>query len=727
MQTHICQWLSTITSRNIKHRLTVAFALFGVGLILYGCMPSTVSAVTQQRLKTYLDGGVAPAYDPDFCGAGSSGGDVATATGAAATQMQKAGLDQKWIDLIVKFAKQYKTDPLAMASVFFWENRKFPPYGEIRNGSDSGGRGPWQFTVSSWNNKKYGDYIPNVYDPVKSTEAAAELIKSYGGTAGSPAGYIAQSFAKGNAPDSTATVVKNYNAGQGTYRIPSSATWNQSGRVWTYGPSWGSEKARIIDDYIVGTTYVYYQIASAGKITFKDTDSYVQEALKKQDTIKNFVFKDTGTDSAGTKVTTESTTTSSNPVIVIDPGHSGKDNVEYDPTYGIKDYDYPNHPELEDMWDVGKLVEAGLKKDGYTVILTKKSASDTVSLIDRANIANQNKAALAVSLHDMAGSNGGNTFGKWGEIYYQFQGAYRQSLKTGKKKTFDNDAVAKLSTQYASNFQETREKTEGLKPTIKKNDYTRKDDKGNYVLDPGNLGIVQLFANVPWVYMEAGGNSAGRTGLNDGDKKKYAEGIIAGVEKSVKPGQATDTGSGDCSGDVTGGGGGVSSIVDMALQLAWSYPYGANSKYDSDNKRTSSLTPKPEYASAAKKYDSRSGMQIADCGVFVATVMRASGADPDYPQSYTPAQADYVKKSKKYDVFPDINKVGDLKPGDILIVNAGSGAGALGHTMIYVGKQGKYDEASASLGTRMGNLGNTPANLDDSSGRGHYIVARLKQ
>ena len=55
-------------------------------------------------------------------------------------------------------------------------------------------------------------------------------------------------------------------------------------------------------------------------------------------------------------------------------------------------------------------------------------------------------------------------------------------------------------------------------------------DLGSRGLQPGNIWIVQLLSHVPWLYNEAGGNSAGMAGLNDSDKQKYAHGIVAGVE-----------------------------------------------------------------------------------------------------------------------------------------------------------------------------------------------------
>ena len=107
------------------------------------------------------------------------------------------------------------------------------------------------------------------------------------------------------------------------------------------------------------------------------------------------------------------------------------------------------------------------------------------------------------------------------------------------------------------------------------------------------------------------------------------------------------------------------------------------------------------------------GPGMADCGGFVATVMRASGADTNYPAGGTANQEAYVRSHPdKYDILDKVEaiKSPDVKPGDILIVNQGSGDGGLGHTYIYVGKQANgFDQASASLGSRTANLGKAEA------------------
>lgn len=132
-------------------------------------------------------------------------------------------------------------------------------------------------------------------------------------------------------------------------------------------------------------------------------------------------------------------------------------------------------------------------------------------------------------------------------------------------------------------------------------------------------------------------------------------------------------------------------------------------------------SPKPEYAAAIKQFNAGQRADGADCGVFVATVMRASNSDPNYPGVYTKAQLDYVKsKPDLYDVKVGVSSTAELLPGDILIAfNDG-----IHHTFIYVGPQSQannYDTASASLNKRTANLGSS--GWEDLS---KYTRARLK-
>lgn len=171
-------------------------------------------------------------------------------------------------------------------------------------------------------------------------------------------------------------------------------------------------------------------------------------------------------------------------------------------------------------------------------------------------------------------------------------------------------------------------------------------------------------------------------------------------------------------------------IVQTAVGLAWP-------------DETHGTTPTPAYADALQKYNpagySATNGLGDDCGIFVATVMHASGADPNYPASSTVTQANYViSHPDKYQIIYPAASTSQLQPGDILIINqgttqdsngniiVGNGAGAGGHTMIYTGPQPPhgYNEASASLGDRSAGMG--MVQLQDPLGRGYYLIARLK-
>jgi hypothetical protein len=166
--------------------------------------------------------------------------------------------------------------------------------------------------------------------------------------------------------------------------------------------------------------------------------------------------------------------------------------------------------------------------------------------------------------------------------------------------------------------------------------------------------------------------------------------------------------AGGCSAGVVAG-----SVVQTALNLSWS-----------DGKH--GLTPKPEYTTALQQYNPTglTSFQGADCGAFVATVLHASGADPAYPGLGTSNQEQYmIDHPEKYAVVQNVSNTADLEPGDIFIINANGGAGANGHTFIYVGPQPNgATMAEASEGDEMPFQGN----VFFSDNRGSYDIYRLK-
>jgi N-acetylmuramoyl-L-alanine amidase len=219
------------------------------------------------------------------------------------------------------------------------------------------------------------------------------------------------------------------------------------------------------------------------------------------------------------------------PVIVLDPGHSPTIH-QIDPATGLDVSDYENEPEMRDVFAVALLVRARLIAAGYRVVLTKHSADERVSLAGRAAIANAAHAALAVSIHDQAGPNGGIGFDRGNNIvYYQAVGDYRETAG-GRKVFFTDGRLAALSRTYGQIFRAQRAQLEGHAVQLRSNvGY----DLGSRGLAPGNIWLVQLLSRVPWIYNESGGNSAGRSGLSPADQRRYADALVAAVERCITP------------------------------------------------------------------------------------------------------------------------------------------------------------------------------------------------
>ena len=217
------------------------------------------------------------------------------------------------------------------------------------------------------------------------------------------------------------------------------------------------------------------------------------------------------------------------PVIVIDPGHSVAISAT-DRASGLNVSDYENEPEMRDVFDVAELVRTRLVADGYRVVMTKKTVMQPRSLAQRAEIANDAHAALALSIHDQAGADGGIGFGHGNSIVYsQAVGDWR-STPSGKRIYFTDKRVARLSQDYGRIFRTEREHAQGDQVSLLDNTGY---DLGSRDLPGGDIWLVQLLARVPWVYNEAGGNSNGRSGLDAADKRTYADGLIAAVERCV--------------------------------------------------------------------------------------------------------------------------------------------------------------------------------------------------
>ena len=217
------------------------------------------------------------------------------------------------------------------------------------------------------------------------------------------------------------------------------------------------------------------------------------------------------------------------PVIVLDPGHSPSISG-VDPATGLDVSTFENEPEMHDVFAVAELVKQQLQAVGYRVIMTKSSVMERVNLGQRAAIADQAHAALALSIHDQAGSNGGIGFDAGNNIvYYQSVGTYRVNT-SGKRIYFTDAKLAAVSARYGQIFRDERASVEGHSITLLGNTGY---DLGSRGLPAGNIWREQLLAHVPWIYNEAGGNSAGMSGLDTTDKQRYANGLVAAVEHCI--------------------------------------------------------------------------------------------------------------------------------------------------------------------------------------------------
>lgn len=243
--------------------------------------------------------------------------------------------------------------------------------------------------------------------------------------------------------------------------------------------------------------------------------------------------------------------------IVIDPGHNGIDRNTVNPTTGLRDHDYPNPNENEEVFFAALKIKAQLIKDGYTVILTKGNAIGTNvtspndagvkqgaqidlgngGLEARAKVANDANATLAVSIHD----DHSQPWGSFAQVYVQRTDLYRTGANG--KKTFgamagaNAAAIATASQAAGDKMSAARIAAEGrtVSSIVTDANFT-----GRAGLDPGNLPMVMLYAKVPWIYNEVGAAPAGMP-MDQTHLDAYIKGMINGIEAAVPMGGTAAT------------------------------------------------------------------------------------------------------------------------------------------------------------------------------------------
>ena len=133
-----------------------------------------------------------------------------------------------------------------------------------------------------------------------------------------------------------------------------------------------------------------------------------------------------------------------------------------------------------------------------------------------------------------------------------------------------------------------------------------------------------------------------------------------------------------------GGQGGI--IFQTAMSLAKLGANNGTGSYVSGDKE-----PTSEYLAALNSYNAPTPCNEtgcaplgASCDQFVATVMRYSGADPDFPVINPPNQRDYMlRHPEKYQQIANTRDFSILQPGDIFVAESGRSR----HIFIYGGER----------------------------------------
>ena len=179
---------------------------------------------------------------------------------------------------------------------------------------------------------------------------------------------------------------------------------------------------------------------------------------------------------------------------------------------------------------------------------------------------------------------------------------------------------------------------------------------------------------------EASGNTGEQVVNNRGGA---ATKIFNDYNGKISDGTGVSGAGADTSSSSTGAIGGCGAVAGDIVQTGTNFALDkpdTDQHYKVGDYTQSTKDANPAYITALDKYNN--GANPADCGIFVATVVIASGADTKYPKAGTSSQLSYVMSHpEKYTILENIKR-SDLQPGDILIVNNDSGSH---HTLIYTG------------------------------------------
>ena len=198
-----------------------------------------------------------------------------------------------------------------------------------------------------------------------------------------------------------------------------------------------------------------------------------------------------------------------------------RDRNTFDPVTGVLMADYPNGQEDADALDIARAVRDRVEAAGFRVVMLKDSAEDNITYRDRVDRAAAEDAVVGVSIHTTPGADGS-------AVYPQRVGGYRTGEGTDGQKTtvtFDDSVTAVESQRFSTVMAGARSVAELRGVPVGDLSFD-----GRPGLWGGNLPVISLIADTPWVYNEFGSATGGGAhGISAVEKSRYVDGLSNGI------------------------------------------------------------------------------------------------------------------------------------------------------------------------------------------------------
>ncbi len=207
--------------------------------------------------------------------------------------------------------------------------------------------------------------------------------------------------------------------------------------------------------------------------------------------------------------------------VALDPGHNGAVTNTFDPGTGVLMADYPNGREDADALDIARAVQNRIDAAGFRAVLLKESTADNVTYRERVDRAAAEGAVMGVSIHTTPGAGGS-------EVYPQRVGGSRTGEGadgSSRTVTFGDAATAAESQRFSTLMAGARSVAELRAVPVGGLSFD-----GRPGLWGGDLPVISLIADTPWVYNEFGSATGGGAhGVTAAEKSRYINGLSAGI------------------------------------------------------------------------------------------------------------------------------------------------------------------------------------------------------